>query len=196
MRSRFYSIPSTQEDIPLREKFIPGFSGVFLPWRENPSVSQTKFIEYGEQGFWAYDVAQNIFLKHLIDAAEASDQAQTDWLSDAISDWRVSCVPDYGLTLETSWTSAQKQTFVDLASDACARLATRESIPAGEIAFWPILDDLRLDPRGTTAVFTAPIVELGHAIIALVLGELPNAPEGETWLYGTPEGRQTIGWKR
>ena len=38
-----------------------------------------------------------------------------------------------------------------------------------------------------------PVVELGRAIIELVSGELPEAPEGKFWFYGTPTGRQTLG---
>jgi hypothetical protein len=61
-------------------------------------MSKTKFVEYAIHGFWAYDVALHIFLKHLIDAAEACDEASTPWLSNAISSWRMACMPDYGLT--------------------------------------------------------------------------------------------------
>ena len=53
-------------------------------------------------------------------------------------------------------------------------------------------DELRIFPRSATEVPTAPIVELGHAIIALVSGNLPRSPEGEAWFYGTPTGRSTI----
>lgn len=158
-------------------------------------MSKTKFVAYADCGFWAYDVALDIFLKHLIDAAEASEQADTEWLSTAISDWRFACVPDYGLTLDANWSPAQQQTFLDLAEEACTRLAARESIPAEEVVSWPILDDIRIFTRGATEVFTAPVIELGHAIIALVRGELPEAPEGQIWLYGAPEGRLTIGWE-
>jgi hypothetical protein len=42
-------------------------------------------------------------------------------------------------------------------------------------------------------VHTAPIVELGRAIIELVSGELPEEPDGKFWFYGTPDGRQTLG---
>lgn len=162
-------------------------------------MSKTKFVAYGDwsqaPGFWAYDVALNVFLKYLIDAAQANEQANTAWLSSAISDWRVACVPDFMLRLDANWSSEQRQTFLDLAEEACAKLAARESIPAEEIVSWPILDDIRIFTRGATEVFTAPVVELGRAIIALVRGELPEAPEGQIWLYGAPEGRQTIGWK-
>jgi hypothetical protein len=157
-------------------------------------VSKTQFVEYATQGFWAYDVALGIFLKHLIDAAEATDQADTPWLSSAISSWRVvACISDYGLTLDADWSAAQRQTFITLAEDACSSLAKRVSIPAEEIVAWPILDDLRIFPRGATEVLTAQVVELGRAIIALVSGDLPEAPHGKTWFYGTTTGRVTIG---
>src|SRR5208282_5292365 len=79
-----------------------------------------------------------------------------------------------------------------LAEDACARLAARESIPAEEIVRWHLLEDLRIFPRGATEVLTAPVVELGRAIIALLSGRLPEAPEGKHWFYGTPTGRETL----
>lgn len=158
-------------------------------------MSKTKFIEYADRGFWAYDVTLNVFLKYLIDAAQTNEQANTEWLSTAISDWRLACVTDYGLTLDANWSPTQQQTFLDLAEEACTRLAIRESIPAEEVVSWPILDDIRIFTRGATEVFTAPVIELGHAIIALVRGELPEAPEGQIWLYGAPGGRQTIGWE-
>lgn len=162
---------------------------------EKAIVSKTKFIEYAGRKFWAYDVALHVFLKHLIDAAEASEQAHTAWLSSAISDWRVACVPDLPLVIDTGWSPAQQQTFLTLAEEACTRLAERESIPAEEVVSWPILDDIRIFTRGAMEVYTAPIVELGRAIIALVRGELPEAPEGQIWLYGAPGGRLTIGWE-
>ncbi len=157
-----------------------------------PVVSKTKYVEYTNRGFWAYDVALDIFLKHLIDAAEASGQAKTGWLSSAIESWRMACIPDYGLTLDAGWSAVQQQAFIALAEQASARLANRTSIPAEEIVNWRVLDDLHIFPRGEKEVLTAPVVELGRAIIALVSGELSEAPNGKTWLYGTPTGRQTL----
>jgi len=156
-------------------------------------VSKTQFVKYADRGFWAYDVALGIFLKHLVDAAEASGQADSTWLSNAVPSWRVSaCISEYGLTLDANWSAEQRKTFVTLAEEACTRLAARESIPADEITAWPMLDGLRIFPRGATEVLTAPVIELGRAIIALLFGELPEAPQGETWLYGTPTGRCTL----
>ncbi len=154
-------------------------------------MSKTKYVEYAGRGFWAYDVGLGVFLKHLIDAAEASDEAGTAWLSTAVSSWRdAACIPDIGLTLDAGLSAMQRQAFVALAEDACARLAKRLSIPAEEIVAWPMLDNLRIFPRGAPEVDTAPVVELGCAFIALVSGELPEAPAGNVWIYGTEAGRQ------
>src|SRR5215471_18610028 len=116
-------------------------------------MSQTKYVDYIDRGFWAYDVALEVFLKHLIDAAEACDQAETPWLATAISKWRAAAsIPDIGLTLDEGWSPAQRLKFVSLADCACARIGERISIPAEEIVSWPLLDDLRIFPRGATEV--------------------------------------------
>ena len=58
-----------------------------------------------------------------------------------------------------------------------------------------MLDDMRIFPRGAKEVETAPVIELGRAIITMMSGELPEPPEGTIWLYGTVKGRDTIGWR-
>jgi hypothetical protein len=156
-------------------------------------MTATKGIAFEGRFFWAYDVAAGVFLKYLIDAVEASAAANEPWLADAVSHWRVqAAVTEFGLTLEEQWSSEQRKVFIKLAEGACKRIATRESIPAEEIASWPLVDDLRIFPRSKTQILTAPIVELGHAIIALVSGKLPRPSKGEAWFYGTSQGRSTI----
>jgi hypothetical protein len=86
----------------------------------------------------------------------------------------------------------QIETFVAIVEEACSRLEQRRAIPAPEIEAWNILDGQGVFPRGAIQVATAPVVELGRAIIALVRGSLPDAPPGTQWLYGTETGRQTI----
>src|SRR5262249_1472501 len=143
---------------------------------------------YADHGFWAYDVALGVFLKYLIDAAVAAPS-----LSAQVSTWRAAaCTQDIGLTLETDWSDEQRQGFVTLGEDGCPRLAARDSIPAEEIMNWRLLEDERIFLRGAKEVSTAPVVELGHAVIALVTGKLPESPKGEAWFYGTPTGRSTI----
>jgi hypothetical protein len=156
-------------------------------------MTATKGITFARRFFWAYDVAAGIFLKYLIDEAESSEEASAPWLSDAVSHWRVqAAITECGLTLEEDWSDPQRQNFIALAERACQKIAMRESIPAEEIVNWPLVDDLRIFPRGAADVFTAPVVELGQAIIALVSGNLPPSPKGKAWFYGTPSGRSTI----
>jgi len=156
-------------------------------------MTATKGIEFEGRFFWAYDVAAGVFLKHLIDEAEASKHTAEPWLSKAVSSWRVqAAITEAGLTLEEEWSSAQRAILIELAEAACKKLEKRKSIPAEEIASWPMTDNLRIFPRSATEVLTAPIIELGRAIIALLSGNLPQSPKGEAWFYGTPTGRSTI----
>jgi hypothetical protein len=157
-------------------------------------MSKTKFVEFGGNGFWAYDVALGVFLKYLIDIAEASPQANSVWLSERLPRWRViACISDFGLRLDENRTTIQRQGFIAFAEEACARLALRESIPAEEMLAWNVLDGEGISPRGASEVQTGPVIEVGRAIIALMSGELPEPPENAAWCYGFPEGRTTIG---
>jgi hypothetical protein len=65
-------------------------------------------------------------------------------------------------------------------------------MPAEEIVSWLFVDDLRIFPRGANQVPAAPVVKLGRAMIALLLGDLPEAPKAEAWFFGAPDGRSTI----
>jgi hypothetical protein len=157
-------------------------------------MSRTIAVTYCNRGFWAYDVAVGVFLKYFIDAAQACTEANTPWLSEAVSDWRVLAIVGaaHVFTLDGNWSAEQRKSFIALAEKACAALATRDSIPAEEIVSWPFVDNHRIHPGGAKEVFTAPVVELGRAITALLCGELPDAPKGKAWYFGTPTGRSTI----
>ena len=160
-------------------------------------MSKTKYVHYMNRGFWVYDVGLGVFLKYLIDAFEASEQAKVPWLSALISSCREAAyIGDIGLTLDEDWTPEQRQAFIALAEEACATIRKRASIPAEEMVAWHVLDDEGIFPRGAMEVLTAPIVELGGAVIALVSGRLPEAPNGKVWLYGTPSGRQELMLRR
>ncbi len=100
-------------------------------------VSRTQTVTYGERGFWAYDVAVGVFLKYLIDAAQASGEAKAPWLSEVVSSWRLwAVVSDFGLRLDERWSAAHRKIFIALVEEACAALATRDSIPDYEIVNW------------------------------------------------------------
>lgn len=77
-----------------------------LLWK--PS-DRTQYVEYRGRGFWAYDVALGILLKHVIDIAEPlAATPDSEWLVSALSDWRVpAAISDYGLEIDKNWSPAQ-----------------------------------------------------------------------------------------
>jgi hypothetical protein len=154
-------------------------------------MSKTKFVEFREGGFWTFDVGLAVFLKHLIDVAvPRSESPDGQWMTDAISGWRrVAVIPDIGLEIESSWSTGQLATFLDLIDETCAKLAKREGYAAEEITSWVLYEDLRICPRGYAHYPTDPVIELGRAMVALIDGSLPAAPPGRQWLFGAPEGR-------
>ena len=157
-------------------------------------MSKTKYIEYKGCGFWAYDVSLAVFIKHLIDVAvPAAVVPGKEWLKEAISSWRIAgAVPDYGLEIDAEWSHEQISVFTELAEQTCNELADRKQIGADEIKGWKIFEDVPIDPRDAAYVDTAPVVDLGMAIVALANGSLPSAPDGRSWIYGAPDGLTTI----
>lgn len=101
-------------------------------------------------------------------------------------------LPTMGFRLMTTWSFSEMQTFIKLSEHACSRLARRELIAAEEIESWSVHGDFKIFPRGSAAIATGPVVELGRAIIALASGNLTEAPHGTWWLLGTLGGRQAI----
>ena len=73
-----------------------------------------------------------LFLKHLIDVAEANDQAAPVWSSTTISDWPgVDSIPGIGLTLDAGWSAALRQDFVGLEEDAGRAMLCDAAVPGG-----------------------------------------------------------------
>jgi hypothetical protein len=53
-------------------------------------MSKTLFVGFRGSGFWAYDVAVGILLKHVIDVAlDHIRQSASGWLLSSIEQWRV-----------------------------------------------------------------------------------------------------------
>ena len=155
-------------------------------------MAKTHYIRYRDDGFWAYDVAQGVLLKYLVDIAEArAEKRGMAWLREAAHSWRIGAVL-YGLHIEESWSVEQLAVFKHLVLEACEQLETRQRIPSAEIETWLMIDDLRVFTRGAKEVCTAPVVELGRAVVSLLEGSLPPPPAGTWWCIGCPEGRTTI----
>src|SRR5215469_2062300 len=100
-------------------------------------MSKTSFIEYRGEGFWAYDVAVGVLLKHLID--RACLRQPCSWLSDCIEHWRVEAiVSDYAMSLDPEWTDSQRRVVKTLIEEACQELQKSEAFSAREAASWKI----------------------------------------------------------
>ena len=158
-------------------------------------MSQTKFVEFRGEGFWAFDVVALVFLKHLIDAATQSSEFESNsWLVDVVEHWRVDAVvSDYGIFLDDSWSAAQLTTVSELVTAACRALSERDLIPAREIESWEMIEGHRCFARGLPFVSTAPATSLGRAITQLLNGTLPEPPPGTWWFFGTEEMAPTMG---
>jgi hypothetical protein len=133
-----------------------------------------------------------VLLKYLVDLAETRvAQPGMSWLKEAAHSWRIGAVL-YGLHIEESWSVEQLELFKRLVLEACELMQTRETISSAEIEAWPMIDDLRIFTRGAKEVSTAPVVELGRAVVCLLEGSLQTPPAGTWWCFGFPDGRTTI----
>ena len=100
------------------------------------------------------------------------------------------------MDIDPSWSEEQIAAFIELAKTACNRIAQRVSIPANENQSWEVLPGAHMRTRGQPEILTAPVVQLGRAIIALVDGTLPDPPADTRWFYGQPGDPSTIGMSR
>jgi hypothetical protein len=157
-------------------------------------MSKTKYVEFRDDGFWAFDVGLGIFLKYLVDVAlPRATLADGAWIGAAIDNWRqVAVIPDIGLEIDSSWSPSQLATLIQLANETCGALATRETLTAEEITSWVLHENLSIIPRGYALYPTTPVIELGPAIVAFINGLLPEAPPGRQWVFGAPGGRTAI----
>jgi hypothetical protein len=159
-------------------------------------MSKTLFVQWRDNGFWAYDVVSAVFLKHLIDAATSYlGYHDEPWLQDAVQRWRFNAVcGDLGLFLDESWSVEQLRTFTGLTREACDLLSKRDRILPDEIQSWQMMDgnDGRCFARGEPFVTTASAICLGEGIIKLVTGALPEPPPGTWWFFTTEESGATL----
>jgi hypothetical protein len=155
-------------------------------------MSATVPVSFRGGDFWAFDVGLGIFLKHLLDAArKRAGGENAPWLDDCIQRWRVNRA-EIGLHLDEKWSDDQRRTVLDLIEEACTVLKEKKVISAEERDSWSDLNGLGVLSRGRSPFPTGPVIELGEAVKALLVGALPAAPEGTWWAYGWPRGRTTI----
>lgn len=158
------------------------------------TVSKFGTVEFGDRGFWAYDVALSILLVQVIWVAEELPTEQRPaWLSDALYQLRIDAVVgDLGFVIELSWPVDGVELLVTLLAEANRRMAALKTITADEVACWQILGGDTICLRGARVVDLTPVIELGEATIELIRGTLPWPPVGTWWMYGFPSGRSIV----
>lgn len=155
-------------------------------------MSKLVSVEFVGNGFWAYDVSLSILLAEMIGVAEETSELPR-WLVGVLGKLRVhAVVPDLLLDLDFGLDEAQLDAFLTLLNDAKGRLLRRKIVTAGEAAEWRVLEDHKVLWRGADKVATAPIAELGEAMIQLIRGTIQVAPSGTWWCFGVEDGPRTI----
>ena len=151
-------------------------------------MTKTRHVCFEEVMFSAYDVALGIWLKHFVELFELTDLRTDEWWIEKADWWRVvAAVDPYGIDFDEGWTPELREQFVTLAESVNAKLAERTEIPASEVASWDLGDGLTIWPRCalTESISTAPVIELGVAMIDLVQRILPATPVPGWWFVGT-----------
>jgi hypothetical protein len=157
-------------------------------------VSKTAYVEFADQGFWAFDVSLSIMLAETVWVGDGLPKDQRpEWLPDALDKLRVlAVVSDLGFVVELSWPLDGVRLLKSLLMEVSRRLTVRGMLSADEVATWDVLDGDTIGLRNAEVVDLAPVVELTQATIQLLEGTLPQAPSGTCWMYGFEGGRHTI----
>jgi hypothetical protein len=161
---------------------------------KDATMSKTTPVEFRGRSFWAFDVSLSILLAELIDIAEAlSPEQRPPWLADALPTLRVhAAVGDLLFSPDLGLEDGQLDELVALIAQATRRLRQRRTVTAAEATEWRVLDNHTVLWRSAAAVDTAPIVELGEAVMQLLQGSLPPPPPGMWWYFGLSGGPRTV----
>jgi hypothetical protein len=158
-------------------------------------MSKTTPVQFRGRSLWAFDVSLSILLAELIDIAEAlSPQQRPPWLPGALPTLRVHAVvgADLQFNPDLDLEDGQLDELISLIAQATRRLRQQRTVTAAEAAEWRVLDNRPVLWRSADAVDTAPIAELGEAIIQLLQGTLPPSPPGTWWYFGLSGGPRTV----
>ncbi|MET8911172.1 hypothetical protein [Micromonospora sp. NPDC004551] len=156
-------------------------------------MSKTCFVEFNGSGFWALSDSLAVLLgQSVVVAEEMAADRRSATFADVIHQLRVSAVvTDLGLLVDAAWRGTRLDLLLHLIEEANRRLAQRGRVTASEVAGWTALGDDVIELRRDT-VETAPVIELGQAVLHLLRGTLPSAPKGTWWFYGVEGGPQII----
>jgi hypothetical protein len=158
-------------------------------------MSKTVPVSFRGRNLWAFDVSLSVLLAELIGVMEGLPPAETaGWPKNLLHDLRVHaiCGADLHFDLDLGLTDGQRHRLLELIAEANRRVRHRGTITAAEAAAWEVLDGHSVIWRSALVMDTAPIVELGEALTALVQGSLAYPPAGSRWFFGASGGATTI----
>lgn len=151
-------------------------------------MSKTRPVGFAGHGeLWAYDAALSVLLAEVIRLGEAAPRPR--WWDEQADELRIQATVS-DLYFELSSPTAGE--LAVLFEHAASALEQRGSLTPAEAAAWKVYGDEPVIFRGEVPMDTAPIAELGLALVELIRGTLEDAPEGTWWYYGAPGGRRTI----
>jgi hypothetical protein len=154
-------------------------------------MSSDACIEHQGRWIWAWDEPFGMWMRYVIEALE--EIAPRAWTEAELADLRgKTCGPFPGLAID-ELTEDQKRAFCAAGREACARLA-EQRVVSRDPSDWEVVEGYSViqGSGGPDERDTAPIVELGHGVIALAEGRLEPAPPFTQWYFGLYEGRTTI----
>jgi hypothetical protein len=157
-------------------------------------MTSTAFVQYRENGFWAYDVAGSVFLWFLIQSAEEHLATTTSpWLQEMIQNWRVAAVvTEMAHYADDEWTPAQVELIVQLCRTTTGAIRQHVEFSGDDVQAWPVLDDQRIFVRGHDPIPAEPVARLGDAFASLLQGQLDDPPEQHLWFYTLDMDASTI----
>lgn len=160
-------------------------------------MSRTLYVNFRDNGFWAYDVPSSIYLKFLIDAAvEFSNHRSQVWLTEAIQHWRVNALmSEFGLHLDDHWDELAVKDVIELCATASQAVRNHGNVSHSDVLDWDILDGQSIFLRGHDPVPYEPIARIGDAIVALLTNALPIPPVGHWWFFALADEIETIEMK-
>ena len=155
-------------------------------------MSKTVFVQFRGDGFWAYDVVSSVLANFMVAAANKIESHNT-WLSESIHSWRINAVvSEYGFHLADDWSADQIEVVRKLCVEASESIRKLGDFDAETVESWPQIDGGKICTRGHDIIPAEPVAKLGDAIVALLDGDLPDAPESHWWFYGLNDVTGTI----
>ncbi|HKD98516.1 MAG TPA: hypothetical protein VKB69_13115 [Micromonosporaceae bacterium] len=157
-------------------------------------MSKTTPAGIGDIEVWIYDASLSLLLAQLISVVESMPAGQRPaWWPDVVHDLRVhAAISDLYFDIGRGLDDRSRQQLAELYDKAANGVQARGLFTRDEADTWLIYDDLPVIFRGSQPVDTTPAAQLGHALAAIIRGNLSATPPGQTWFYGTPDGPSTI----